>query len=183
MLNLISLQRLAELRFLMVLRVISGLVLLSVNWAHAAELPQTVDIELTTHLGDRQTFSEGDTLSFLLSLNQESFVYVYYQDAKGDVFQIVPNRDNENNFFAKGYFKKIPSDRDNFRFKVAAPFGQEAIYAFASDAENIKLSGVLLSNGLFRSSESIQAIETIIYQRSTSLFGKTELQLKTQALE
>ena len=161
----------------------TGLVLLPVSSLQAAQSLRPINIELTTHLGDKQTFSEGDRLSFLLSLNQPAFVYLFYEDATGNVLQIIPNRDNANHYFNTGYFQKIPGDADNFRFIVQAPFGQEAIYAFATDAEFIDLTRRPLANGLSQTSESIAAIEKNIKLQSQGQFGKAELRLHTRARE
>ena len=48
--------------------------------AHAAE-PKNIDVKITTHLGDRQEFVEGDRISFLLSLERDAHVYLFYRDA------------------------------------------------------------------------------------------------------
>ncbi len=38
-----------------------------------------ININITTHLGDHQTFMEGDVISFFLSLDKDAYLLVIYE--------------------------------------------------------------------------------------------------------
>ncbi|MDH3389796.1 MAG: DUF4384 domain-containing protein, partial [Gammaproteobacteria bacterium] len=73
-------------------RLIAGLLalLLASSPALAGE-PRQVDVRLTTHLGDQQSFVDGDRISFLLSLESDAYVYLFYRDAEANLLQLLPN--------------------------------------------------------------------------------------------
>ena len=80
-----------------------GLALLAAP-AGAAQLagPADVELRLTTHLGDVREFVEGDRIGFLLSLNRAAHVYLFYRDAGGDLWQLLPNARQPENLFPAG---------------------------------------------------------------------------------
>ncbi len=50
--------------------------------------PVPIEVGLTTHLGDRQSFVDGDRISFLLSLERDAYVYLFYRDADKNLLQL-----------------------------------------------------------------------------------------------
>ena len=111
----------------------------------AAE-PGPIPVELTTHLGDRQTFVEGDEIQFLLSLGSDAYIYMYYIDADGNVSQILPNVQQPGHHYAAGYFMTLPEYENGYRFIVRPPFGEESVWVFASDVDMDLASGLSLEN-------------------------------------
>ena len=51
-----------------------------------------IAVDVTTHLGDKQTFLKGDSISFLLSLDTDAHLLAFYEDAAGDLTQLIPNK-------------------------------------------------------------------------------------------
>lgn len=101
-----------------------------------------IDIEITTHLGDAQTFVEGDVISFFISLNQDAYVYILMQDATGKITQLVPNNYSQNNFFEAGLFIPIPNQSNPYKFTISPPFGKETLWAIATSGPLAELPNI-----------------------------------------
>lgn len=147
----------------------------------AAGQLETIELEITTHLGDQQTFIEGDVISFLLSLDRDAYVYLIYQDASANIFEIFPNQKSGNHFYQKGLFMPVPPPQKDVQFKVQAPFGEEELFVFATDNAEVKLNARLLVNGLSLVESTIDEIETSIRRQSVSQFGSASLTIKSQS--
>jgi len=99
----------------------------------ARDAPLPLEVSITTHLGDAQTFRAGDPLSFLISLDSDAHVLLLYEDASGGVSQLVPNAEFERTFVAAGDFISMPPADTRFTFRVSEPFGAEKIWLIASE--------------------------------------------------
>lgn len=135
----------------------------------ATRILQSIPLELTTHLGDQQTFTEGDEIQFLLSLGDDAYIYMYYVDAENQITQLLPNKNQSGNFYTAGYFLTIPEYSTAYRFKISQPFGKESLWVFASDQE-VKMNG---------SFDSIDQYRRLVKQGSNVKFGQYELQIIT----
>ena len=155
-----------------------GLALVFAVHAGAAE-PERVDLKITSHLGDRQVFAEGDNVSFFLTLERDAYIYLFYRDAEANLLQLLPNKQMPGHFYAKGMFMPIPSEQQPFLFTVVPPFGDELIFAVASDKATIELPGLPLGSGLILIEGTIEQVEDAILAQSERLFGRAELHLKT----
>ncbi|NNE64071.1 MAG: DUF4384 domain-containing protein [Gammaproteobacteria bacterium] len=140
-----------------------------------------VAVEITTHLGDQQTFFDGDVISFLLSLDRDCYVYLFYLDAGAKLIQIYPNQQSGSHFYEKGIYMPIPPSKTGFEFKITPPFGREALFAFASDNAEIKLEGRLLVNGLRLIDESFDDLQNRFRRQSSSVFGFSSLELVSRS--
>lgn len=143
--------------------------------------PEKITVEITTHLGDQQIFVEGDVISFLLSLDRDAYIYLFYRDADGNNFQILPNRHFPHHFYRKGLFMQIPPPQARFLFKVGPPFGREELFVFASDNAEIQFSGQMPGNGLRLVEEPVSKLESRIRTQSVSAFGNASLEIVIQA--
>lgn len=142
--------------------------------------PAPVEISITTHLGDRQQFSEGDNISFLMSLDRDAYVYLFYRDAAGNRLQLLPNERMPQHYFNAGVFMPVPSAQQRFQFAVSPPFGDERVYAIASDNGELGFRGDVLANGLILLDSEIDPLVARIEQASRRLFGRAELILTTR---
>jgi len=143
---------------------------------------QKIKIEITTHLGDKQTFLNGDIVKFLVNLDTDSYLTVIYQDAKGQLIQLIPNQ-KQSNFYKAGLFITLLNESSNFRFKIQAPYGDEYIWIFASDESNNELEGTKIKNGLILLSSSIEKIRTQIHEKANIKFGQAHLELHTKSVK
>lgn len=140
---------------------------------HDGEGLTTIPLELTTHLGDRQEFIEGDEIQFLLSLADEAYIYMYYVDARGNIKQLLPNPSQADNHYRAGYFMTIPEYEDHFRFIVRPPYGDESVYVFASDAD---IDPMRAADG---HANDIESLRDSIISASGAAFGEAVLTLRT----
>ncbi len=147
---------------------------------HAAE-QNKINIDITTHLGDATYFQEGDRVSFLISLDKDAYVLVVYQNAKGEIFQLLPNKRFKNNFYKAGLFLALPTPETTFAFKIQAPFGRETLWAFTADVPLPELKGQYRKDGLKKLSERMGIIQNILARQPKSAYGKASLVLYTRA--
>jgi len=141
---------------------------------------QTVKIEITSHLGDQQVFVENDLISFFISLDHSAYIYAFYQDAKKNIFQILPSKAQPSHFFNAGYYMPFPAEDSVFKFQVQAPFGRENLFIFASDQHQIKFSEKVAANELMRLSINRSEIEQHIKSVSNGLYGYAQIIIQTQ---
>lgn len=155
-------------------------VVLFQNSVTAAEV-KPVTVEITTHLGDRQTFVEGDVISFLLSLDRDAYVYLFYEDASANIYQIFPNQKSRKHFYQKGYFMPVPPSPNDFQFKIQAPFGNEKLFVYASDNSEFKLNSRLLGNGLLLIDAPASDLEINIRRQSNAAFGSASMTIVSRS--
>jgi len=134
-----------------------------------------ITITITTHLGDHQTFREGDEVSFLLNLDRDAYVLLIYETAAGDLVQIVPNRHEPQAFYPAGLFMPLPDRTAPFRFKIEAPFGEEKIWAFATDIPFPELEEKTMDKGLKLLALNLKVIRNQILSGKVGAFGETVL--------
>ncbi|NOY83450.1 MAG: DUF4384 domain-containing protein [Nitrospirae bacterium] len=142
---------------------------------------EKIGLEITSHLGDHQTFLSGDTLSFFINLEREAYLLVIYEDAAGHLTQIIPNAINKNGYSLSGLFMPLPEENAPYRFKVQAPFGQEKVWVFAADRAFQKLEGEELANGLLALKKDLSVIIKKIRTKKMTAFGEATLTFQTQA--
>jgi hypothetical protein len=140
-----------------------------------------IQVSITTHLGDGQRFVEGDTLAFFLSLDSDAYIFLVYEDAERRRIQILPNRDQGDNFYPSGLFHSIPGEGAAFQFRVAAPFGREKLWGFAAKRPFRPLSGQPLDNGLKLLSAEMATIRADLKAQAGAAYGETCLEILTQS--
>jgi hypothetical protein len=159
------------------------LFLLFINFSHAdTAINNTIGIEVTTHLGDKQTFQKGDVISFLISLDRDAYVLMIYEDAEHNLLQIIPNRYRQINRYDTGLFISVSNRDEPFEFVVSPPFGKETVWVFASEQSFEELQGMELENGLKKLSASLPDIlAKIRANQSKHLYGEASTTISTAA--
>mgnify|MGYP002632182528 CR=1 FL=1 len=152
--------------------------LLLASFSLVADSLQRIDVTITTHLGDEQRFSQGDAISFLLSLDKAAHIYLYYQTGEQQVLQLLPNQWQKNHYEA-GLFIPFPAPEAQFNFTILPPFGEDKLWIFASDAAAIELPTASSINGLQGINLSIDQIRQKIKNQSRSGFGESSLMIMT----
>lgn len=96
---------------------------------------ERLHVDITSYLGDGQQFYSGDELSFLISLNENAWLYMYYENSQGKVYQLIPSVLYPNNYVKANDFIEFPADDAHFHLEVSPPFGRERVWIFASHRE------------------------------------------------
>lgn len=148
--------------------------------ATADEL-KPIAIDITTSLGDAQTFREGDLISFLLTLERDAWITAVYIDAEQHRLQLIPNATESSSFYKADLFIPIPPADAPYRFRVQPPFGTETLWVFASDTGPVRLPGRILDNGLILLDENIDSIRKRIRSASKEWFGEAKVSIETRA--
>jgi len=142
------------------------------------------NLAVTTHLGDAQSFQEGDIVSFYISLDKDAYLTVIYQDAGNRLHLLIPNALYRNNFYKAGLFIPIPNEQNPFQFRIAAPFGKETLWVFASDQPFSDLPPQTASQDSTQLAGDMEAIRDSLIKHSLrrkALFDETSLVLYTSA--
>lgn len=139
-----------------------------------------IKVDITTHLGDKQTFLKGDSISFLLSLDADAYLLAIYEDATGRLTQLIPNKQFSKTYYKAGLFITLPDENAAFKFKVQAPFGKETLWVFASDMPLPGLEGRYLKNGLKQIKQDVASIKKLILSHKQTAFGETSLVIHTK---
>jgi len=159
-------------------------VILATSWSPIGLTANTINIDITTHLGDQQSYVEGDSIEFLINLSQDAYVLILYIDAAGNIIQILPNRLVTNNFVTAGLYINIPEQSAPFKFTVSAPFGRETVWAYASKLPFPELSGKLLDNELKQLNLKLPKIKSILdlyFKKKKGTFSSSSLIIETTA--
>ena len=141
---------------------------------------ESVNLEITTHLGDQQSFVEQDIISFFISLDKSSFLYAFYQDASGHIFQLMPGIAKADHYFQPGFYTPFPAPDSSFQFVVQAPFGKEGLWLFASEQQQLKFKGKDTTHGLKKIKQSHAELTAYIKASSSRLFGSAQLVIHTR---
>ena len=154
----------------------AGIMAWSINsiTARAGDI-ETIEVNLTTHLGDQQSFVSGDQISFLLSLERDAYVYLFYLDADSNLLQLLPNARLTQHAFTAGLFIPVPNKQQPFKFTVQPPYGEEIMVAFASDNGSLGFTGQPLPSGLILMRDDLGQIGEQIRAASEQFFGSGEL--------
>jgi len=159
---------------------LSSPVLFAQNISHTPA--NRIGIDITTYLGDKQTFKQGDTLAFLVNLDKAAHVLMIYQDAENNLIQVIPNRYRPQDHYPAGLFIAVPSDKEPFEFTVKPPFGEEKLWAFASQDQFPELEGDELGNGLKKLKGNLQSIlQRIRPVKHGAIYGEASTTIITVA--
>lgn len=143
---------------------------------------QSINIEVSTHLGDKQKFKAGDKIAFLVSLDNDAHLLMIYEDAEHNLIQVIPNAYRKNSLYKKGLFIAVPDREEPFEFLVNPPFGTEKLWVFASSKKFPVLDGIPLNNGLKKLEKKLPEVFSAIRPAKPDiLFGQSSTVITTEA--
>ncbi|NOX43727.1 MAG: DUF4384 domain-containing protein [Gammaproteobacteria bacterium] len=155
---------------------------------HATPEPDShqrhINIDITSHLGDNQIYTEGDVISLYVSLDRDAFVLIFYQDAGGNLNQIIPNKLSSDHFFRAGDFFSVPNLNSPFKFTISEPFGTEYLWAFASNKSFPTLRGIPLKNGFILLKDRLDTIRKLLQlhaKNENGYFGQAKAIITTKS--
>lgn len=140
---------------------------------------QPIGIQATTHLGDHQTFHKDDVVSFLLSLESDAYITAIYVDALDNLYQIIPNSLQQDNFYSANLFIPVPPQDAAYNFKIKPPYGEETLWVFASDTNKIRLKGRNLDNGMIKLTQTLEEIRSVLRSNSIQRFDEANVSINT----
>ncbi len=82
---------------------------------------------------DAAEYKQGETMVVRLQGNKDFYAKITYQDADGQIIQILPNKFRDSARFKGGEELKIPDTGDRFQMKVTGPYGKERFTVYASN--------------------------------------------------
>lgn len=128
-----------------------------------------------------RSYREGDSLSVKVACEVDAYVYVVYQQADGQTYQIFPNKLQPDNRLKARQAVLIPGDDDLFRWRIAAPFGQEKIAVIASLEPLEQLSLPELRSQQFNpvSRQQLKGVELELGRETPAAWTLYELEINT----
>ncbi|WP_254508865.1 DUF4384 domain-containing protein [Anatilimnocola floriformis] len=128
-------------------------------------------------------YREGDSLSVSVNAEEDAYVYVLYQQADGQVFQIFPNKIQKNNLVKAREAVRVPAESDLFRWVVGKPFGKECVKVIATKEPVDVLSQPELLKGRFNpvSKQALKGIEVELGKDKPIRWAETDVELNTYA--
>lgn len=94
---------------------------------------------------DKVNYADKEKIRVFVKGNRPFYGKVVYQDAAGEMVQILPNPYRQGSYFNGGVVYEIPSGEDHFTLEVSPPFGAERITLYASSSPmgdvNLNASG------------------------------------------
>ena len=84
---------------------------------------------------DKERYQIGEKIKIFLKGNKPFYARIVYQDAAGQLIQLMPNPYRSENYFNGGVIYEIPSGKDRFELEVSPPLGEENITLYASTAQ------------------------------------------------
>ena len=83
---------------------------------------------------DKKEYKQQEKIKIYIKGNKPFYSRVLYQDAKGELIQLLPNPYRSSNYFNGGVVYEIPSGNDQFELEVSPPFGEEKVLVYASSS-------------------------------------------------
>lgn len=160
-----------------------SLLLLACTLVNASDsVSQSINIEVTTHLGDKQRFKAGDKIAFLVSLDKDAHLLMIYEDAEHNLIQVLPNQYREKSLYKEGLFIAVPDKSEPFEFIINPPFGNEKLWVFASSKQFPELEGTRLKNGLKKLDKELpEILASIRPKTSRTQYGESSTVITTEA--
>ncbi len=140
----------------------------------------SMQVDLTSYLGEDQYFAQEDELSFLISLSSDAWLYMYYENAEGKVFQLIPSVLYQENRVLAGDFIPFPSENAGFQLQITPPFGTERVWLVATQKPIIETNAFNQDlQELPSSLESVQNYYRNTIRQSRQRFGEDTLVFTT----
>lgn len=140
-----------------------------------------LEVDITSYLGDNQEYRADDQLSFLISLNETAWLYLYYENADGELFQLIPSPLYPDNFVQPGDFIEFPAEDASFQIEITEPFGSEKVWLLASE-EALELSDASFNENLESIDKKLAELKNSLTKELKSnkiRFASDELQFFT----
>ncbi len=103
---------------------------------------------LDTGRGQSPVFNAGESLSFKVKTTTDAYVYCYYQEAKGNIYKVFPNRFTPSAFVSADDALVVPGN-NHFELKLDQRGSKESVMCMASYEDlDAKLPPVLSERSL-----------------------------------
>lgn len=97
------------------------------KWLEDPRAPLSVSV-----WSGKDQYRAGDEMVIFLRGNKPFYARVVYQNAEGQITQILPNPFRKENYFEGGVTYSLPSGPDQYSLSVGQPYGKERVIVYAS---------------------------------------------------
>lgn len=128
-----------------------------------------------------RTYHDGEILKLTATSERDGYLYAYYQQADGEIYQIYPNQAQKENRIAAKQSIQLPTARDRFRWVVAPPFGIERIMAVVSTEKLSAVDKESLEANLFSpvDEEELKGLRTELLDKSPATWAEHSITVAT----
>jgi hypothetical protein len=107
------------------------------------------DAPLTVRIWtDKDVYVGGEEIQVFIQGNRDFYARVVNINAHGDIVQLLPNDYRTSNRFRGGQAYQIPHPEDRFTLRVMAPYGQDKMVVYASEAPMDDIATRAIGGGL-----------------------------------
>lgn len=145
---------------------------------------EAIRLQVASHLGDGQTYQDGESISWFVNTNRDAYLLLIYEDVSHNLIQILPNRYSGNSLFPAGNYLQIPGPKDRFEFTITGPYGLERVRAFAASRPFPQLPSAELENGLYLVQSSLATVLDTLRRHGQApgvAYGEAEATITTVA--
>ena len=94
-----------------------------------------------------RVYAKNEFLRATVTSSEDGYLYLFYNEADGNVEMLYPNRFNKRNTILKNEPIAVPAQDSIFQIRIDAPFGDELLKAIVSKKplmffENLDLTGI-----------------------------------------
>ncbi len=93
---------------------------------------EPLEVEVWADRDNEATYHEGEKISLYFRANRDAYVALYNIDARGQVFLLYPQHQDDPHFVRGGVIYELPDRRDDYDLWVTGPPGVEFVQAVAS---------------------------------------------------
>ncbi|HRX79423.1 MAG TPA: DUF4384 domain-containing protein [Pirellulaceae bacterium] len=128
-------------------------------------------------------YREGDVLNLQVVAEEDAYLYILYQQADGQTFQVFPNKFQPDNLVKARQSVRVPAETDLFRWVVGAPYGEETIKVIATKEPVDVLANPDFIKSRFNpvEKETLKGIEVELGKAEPVRWAETDVTLHTYA--
>jgi hypothetical protein len=126
-------------------------------------------------------YRQGDSLTIQVTSEEDAYLYVLYQQADGQTFQVFPNRLQPDNLVKARQTVRVPAADDLFRWVVGPPYGKEVVKVIATKEPVDVLTKPELTKGRFNpvNKQALKGIELELGEDKPIRWGESDVELHT----
>jgi len=99
---------------------------------------------------EKNEYLQNEEIRIFIKGNKDFYAKVVYEDASGNLLQLLPNQYRKDNLFKTNQVYSVPDREDNFILKIQPPFGKEKITIYTSTAILGKIPVEQYGNSIYR---------------------------------
>jgi len=126
-------------------------------------------------------YREGDRIRVTAASEVDGYLYAFYKQADGRIYQIFPNRSRSDNRIRARQAVALPTDDDQFVWRVGPPFGKETLKIVVTTRPLREMSDPVLLRRLFNpvDAKRLKGMGVELEESQPDRWAEYDIQLET----